>query len=63
MMQKETKQYRGSSKGSPILQFLYTHPLGRLMLKALVRREVSQRRGPYSVPPFPVWRSAPLSKR
>ena len=43
MMQKETKQYRGSSKGSPILQFLYTHPLGRLMLKALVRREVSQK--------------------
>lgn len=42
MIQKQ-KQYRDSSKSSPVLQFLYHNAFGRLLLKGLVRREVSQR--------------------
>lgn len=42
-MQKADKQYRDPSEGSPVLQFLYKNPLGRRILKRLVRREVSQK--------------------
>lgn len=43
MMQKKNQQYRERPSGSPILRFLYTNPFGRILLKALVRREVSQK--------------------
>ncbi|MCI8633558.1 MAG: phosphatidylserine decarboxylase [Lachnospiraceae bacterium] len=40
MKQKKITQYR---KTSPVLHFLYKNKIGRLLLKGLVRREVSQR--------------------
>lgn len=40
MRQKQTTQYR---KTSPVLQFLYRNKIGRLLLKGLIRREVSQK--------------------
>lgn len=42
MIQKENTQYR-QSKGSPVLHFLYKNKFGRILLKHLVRREVSQK--------------------
>lgn len=42
MKQKVNTQYR-QPKGSPILHFLYKNKLGRIVLKRLVRREVSQK--------------------
>lgn len=43
MIRKKNQQYREAQKSSPVLRFLYTNPLGRLLLKVFVRREVSQK--------------------
>ena len=43
MSLKKNQQYRDVPKGSPVLRFLYRTPFGRLLLKAFVRREVSQK--------------------
>lgn len=42
-MNPNDTQYRSVPEGSPILQFLYHDRFGQLLLKRLVRREVSQK--------------------
>ena len=43
MMNQKKQQYRDAQSSSPVLRFLYRNPVGRLLLKAFVRREVSQK--------------------
>ncbi len=43
MMKQKNQQYRDAQTSSPVLRFLYKNPVGRLLLKAFVRREVSQK--------------------
>ena len=63
MIFKKNQQYREMPKGSPVLHFLYTNPVGRLLLKAFIRREVSQKARSIFCSPLSAVAIAPFIKK